>query len=345
MAYNKVTEKDINNFIVLYKSGNSLYKITKQTGFKSNTIKKWLRANGVKIKTDETTSYKNKKYLNVKEKEIIQLYVKKLKTVTEISEILLISRELVKYYIGKNNIKLREKNSVKGVFSEEQKQQIVDLYVIEKRGAQYIGKLFDRSATVITYWLNKWGVKKNSRSEISCKIREVYGPTKGFVGRKHKKESKKEISKSGKEAWNKDDRLPIIGKSRTFNTQIGKVLGSYEVAYLQKLIEEGKELPKTVWKRFKTPFGSYMPDFEFDDKFIEIKSEFTLNVAKGIMPDNHGKFSDNQFKKIKWLSRNIKKVEIIVLSKKIAFNFFKKAINSNFVKDKVIIKNGTYKIE
>lgn len=278
---------------------------------------------------------------------VVELYTKKLKSTKEISEILNIHKGTVTFYLRKNNVTLRDvdKNNKKGSFSEKERKEIIRLYSEEKRGAQYIGKLFNRADTVMTYWLNKWNVPKNTRSEISGKIREVYGPTKGFLGRKHKKESKNEISKSGKEAWNKDDRLPIIGKSRTFNTEIGKVLGSYEVAYLQKLIEEKRKLPKTVCKRFKTPFGSYMPDFEFEDKFIEIKSRFTLNVAKGIMPDNHGKFSDNQFKKIKWLSKNIKKVEIIVLSKKTAFNFFKKAINSNFVKDKVIIKNGTYKIE
>lgn len=275
-----------------------------------------------------------------KQKIVVELYTKELKSTNEIAENLNIHKSTVTFYLRKNNVVLREsdKNNKKGGFSEKDKKEIIRLYSKEKRGAKYIGKLFNRADTVMTYWLNKWNVPKNTRSEISEKIREVYGPTKGFSGRKHNVKSKKIISKSGKESWNKEDRLPIIGKSRTFNTKIGSVLGSYEVAYLQKLINENKTLPVLARKRFKTPFGSYMPDFEFEDRFIEIKSEFTLKVAKGLMPGSDGKFSDKQWKKIKWLSKKIKMVEVIVLQKKEAFILFKKAIGSNFVKDKVKLK-------
>lgn len=275
-----------------------------------------------------------------KQQIVIDLYVKELKSTTEISKIINIHKGTVTFYLRKNNVPLREsdKNNQKGGFSEKDKKKIIELYSKEKRGAQYIGKLFNRADTVITYWLNKWKVPKNTRSEIIEKIRKIYGPTKGFSGRKHNNKSKKTISKSGKEAWNKEDRLPIIGKSRTFTTKIGNVLGSYEVAYLQKLIEDDNPLPNLVRKRFKTPFGSYMPDFEFEDRFIEIKSDFTLKVAKGLMPSNDGKFSDKQWKKINWLSKNLKIVEIIVLQKKDALELFKRAIKSKFVKNNVKLK-------
>lgn len=112
---------------------------------------------------------------------------------------------------------------------------------------------------------------------------------------------------------------------------IGKVIGTYEVAYLQKLLHNKKELPSIVKKRYKTPFGTYMPDFEFDDRFIEIKSEFTLKVAKGKEKMVNGKFSDNQWKKITWLSENKKFVEIIVIDKKEAKFYFEKAKNSGLI--------------
>lgn len=280
-----------------------------------------------------------------KQSEVVELYVNKLKSTKEIANILNINKGTVTFYLRKNNVPLRDldKNNKKGGFSEKDKNEIIRLYSKEKRGAQYIGKLFNRADTVITYWLNKWKIPKNTRSDISKKIREVYGPTKGFSGKKHKNKSKKTISKRGKESWNKEDRLPIIGKSRAFNTKIGNVLGSYEVAYLQKLIDENRQLPALPKKRFKTPFGSYMPDFEFEDRFIEVKSEFTLKVSKGLLPGNDGKFSDKQWKKISWLNDNMKPVEIVVLDKKEALNLFKKAINSKFVKDKVTIKNNVYK--
>lgn len=176
------------------------------------------------------------------------------------------------------------------------------------------------------------------------KNREVYGPTKGFTGKKHSKKSKEQISKSGIEAWNKDDRLPVIGKSRTFNTKVGKVLGSYEVAYLQKLINEGVDLPKPNRKKFKTPYGNYIPDFDFGDKFIEIKSDFTLKVCKGELPQTNGEYSDEQWKKITWINDNKKPVKIVVLEKKEAFTLFVQAINNKFVLDNVEIHKKQYKI-
>ena len=154
----------------------------------------------------------------------------------------------------------------------------------------------------------------------------------------------KKISKSGIEAWDKEDRLPVLGKSRTFNTKIGKVLGSYEVAYLQRLINEGGDLPKPNRKKIKTPHGYYVPDFDFGDRFIEIKSEFTLQVCKGEMPQTNGDYSDEQWKKIQWINENKKPVEIIVLEKKEAFNLFVQAINDKFVLDNVEIHKKQYKI-
>jgi hypothetical protein len=282
---------------------------------------------------------------NLKFKKVKELYCDKNKSVKEISVFFNVCRDTVKRCLKEGGVELRiEKNAKKGGFSEEEKKEIIKLYVEEKRGAKYIASLFDRSDFNITIWLNKWGIKKNSRSEISKKIREVYGATKGFSGRKHSKKSKTQISKSGIEAWDKIDRIPTIGKSRTFKTKIGKVLGSYEVAYLQKLINKNAELPKPNKKKIKTPFGYYTPDFEFENKFIEVKSKFTLSVCKGEMPTTEGVYSDNQWKKIQWTSENIKKVDVVVINKKDAFNLFVQAINSKFVLDKIEIKNNQYKI-
>jgi hypothetical protein len=230
-----------------------------------------------------------------------------------------IRRILFKFDIFSKNTK----SKTKGGFSYKDKLKIINLYTIEKRGKSYIGKLFNVSDFNINYWLKKWGVKSISRSDISTKIREIYGPTKGFGGRKHKVDSKIKISNSLYASW-EDDREPMIGKSRTYDTIIGKVLGTWEVAYLQKLKTNNEQLPTLCHKRYKTPYGSYKPDFEFNDRFIEIKSEFTLKVAKGKYK-SHGKYSNNQFKKIKYVNDNIKKIEIIVLDKDEAISYFKMA--------------------
>jgi len=223
-------------------------------------------------------------------------------------------------------------NKKKTGFTECEKQQIIELYTKQKRGAKYIGSLFGRSDYNIAYWLKKWNVPKNTRSEISSKIREVYGSTKGFSGFTHKEKSKKQISLSGKKAWEDEKRIVKSSNSRTYETTIGTVLGTYEVAYLQKLIDNKQDLPKINKKRYKTPYGSYTPDFEFDDKFIEIKSEFTIKVSKGIIANKNGEKS-KQWEKINWLNKNVKKVEVIVLKQKDVKKLFEKAYKNKFIKN------------
>ena len=52
-----------------------------------------------------------------------------------------------------------------------------------------------------------------------------------------------------------------------------KCQGGSEKKYVEKLIKENKILPvkPTYW--IKTPFGRRLLDFEYPDKFIEIKSK------------------------------------------------------------------------
>lgn len=171
------------------------------------------------------------------------------------------------------------------------------MYVEEKRGAFYIGKLFNRSDNVIMYYLKKWNVPIWNRKVISKQIRKIYGPIKGFQGKEHSKESRQKISDSGKLAWQNENRVPRGGYSKTYNTIIGKVIGTYEVAFLQKLINEGKSLPKAEIKKIKTPFGMYTPDFEFEDRLIEIKSCFTIKVCKGEVAFVNQQRCDKQWKK------------------------------------------------
>lgn len=103
-------------------------------------------------------------------------------------------------------------------------------------------------------------------------------------------------------------------------------------------------MPKPNRKKFKTPHGQYIPDFDFGDRFIEIKSDFTLKVCKGEMPKTDGTYSNEQWKKIQWVDGNVKPVEIIVIDKDDAFNLFVQAISTKFVLDKVEIHKRQYKI-
>jgi len=88
---------------------------------------------------------------------------------------------------------------------------------------------------------------------------------------------------------------------------------SFELKYIESLISKNIELPKNA-KRIETPFGYYTPDFEYEDRFIEIKCEFTYKVLIGESSfSKSGNYNPKQLNKIKWVSENIKNVEIIVL--------------------------------
>ena len=91
-----------------------------------------------------------------------------------------------------------------------------------------------------------------------------------------------------------------------------KCQGKREVQYIKELKKANKSLPKKA-EAHETPFGKYTPDFEFPDKFIEIKSTTTFLCAIGLCTfKGKGKPSDLQFKKIQWVAKNIKPVDIII---------------------------------
>jgi hypothetical protein len=78
--------------------------------------------------------------------------------------------------------------------------------------------------------------------------------------------------------------------------------GKWELAYINSLIKNDKPLP-TKAKTITTPFGFYTPDFEFEEKFIDVKSTYTLKTC----------IKSKQKKKIDWVSNNVKKVKLVVL--------------------------------
>ena len=224
-------------------------------------------------------------------------------------------------------------------FTEKEKKQIIDLYLNKKRGAKYIAGVIGVSDITISTYLKTNNIKLWSRSELMESNRKHYGPTKGFSGKKHQKESKRKISKSLIKNCN---RTVTGSKSQFIETIIGKVQGSYEVAYLQKLFIENVSLPKPATK-VKTPYGLYFPDFEYEDRFVEIKSEFTWKVCKGEIPNPKGKLDNKQYCKIQWTHENIKPVEVIILNANAAKLLFLDAIkNKNVVTENIIYKNGKY---
>jgi hypothetical protein len=104
------------------------------------------------------------------------------------------------------------------------------------------------------------------------------------------------------------------GKAKYYDTPIGKVQGTYELRFIENIINENKQLPIKP-NGIKTPDGYYFPDFEFQDKFVEIKSPFTYKIFCGDIEGMDGTKSVTQLNKAKWCSQNIKPVEVIILNK------------------------------
>jgi len=118
-----------------------------------------------------------------------------------------------------------------------------------------------------------------------------------------------------------------------------KCQGKKELRFLKECVRYKKPLP-TKPKRIKTPYGFYTPDFEFPDKYIEIKCLGTFLVCLGKIGYRKGKVSDLQFRKIKWVAKNIKPLWMIVY---LSNNEYKPQENLEFTNLTIKFKGGKSK--
>lgn len=99
------------------------------------------------------------------------------------------------------------------------------------------------------------------------------------------------------------------GRCKWYEYKGLKVQGRYELYFIMT-----SKLNLTKPTRIKTPYGFYTPDFEAEDFYIEIKSTYTFKICR----------KTNQFKKIKWVNDNIKKVKIKIIQENVVENYLKK---------------------
>ena len=91
-----------------------------------------------------------------------------------------------------------------------------------------------------------------------------------------------------------------------------KCQGKKELRFIKECIRYKRTLP-TKAARVLTPDGYYTPDFEYPDRYIEIKSLGTLKVCFGLESyKGLGPISDLQWRKIKWVAEHVKPIDIIV---------------------------------
>ncbi len=102
-------------------------------------------------------------------------------------------------------------------------------------------------------------------------------------------------------------------KSKCYYVNNIRCQGTYEKRYIESLIKNNMLLP-TKPKGIITDYGIYFPDFEFEDRYIEIKSEYTYQIAIGKIKGITNK-KGLQIDKINWTRDYIKPVQIIIIDK------------------------------
>jgi hypothetical protein len=270
--------------------------------------------------------------------EIIKFYCAGM-MIKEIAVKLQLPYHWIRKVLISNKISLRRFADYKWQPTKNEEMEILDLYQ-HKRGIQYIADKFSTNWDRIEEILDKHKINRWSRIELTKANVEFYGNSSGFTGHTHTNLTKQKMSKS---QLNNKNRMSTTGpKSRYVETTIGKVQGSYEVAYLQQYFEVSGSLP-IIGRAVHTPYGSYIPDFDSGEVFIEIKSKFTWEICQGMRENQKGIKTDIQHKKIKWVDKNVKPVIVYVLEDKMAKDLFKRAIvNKQIVTENIIYKNGKY---
>jgi hypothetical protein len=90
--------------------------------------------------------------------------------------------------------------------------------------------------------------------------------------------------------------------------------GTFEKKYIEILLHLGYDLPVNVKESIITEYGTYTPDFEFHDFFVEVKSKFTYDVLIGKKSYSKSrKSSIDQMNKIIWTNNNVKAVRIAII--------------------------------
>lgn len=117
---------------------------------------------------------------------------------------------------------------------------------------------------------------------------------------------------------NNDGSYLVKGRCKEFQVNGIKCYGKYEKMYIEFLMKNNLELPRNIEQTLDTEYGTYTPDFEFDDFYVEVKSIFTYNVLMGeesYSRDKTGKQIQPQFYKMQYISKNIKPIKIALMEK------------------------------
>ena len=195
--------------------------------------------------------------------------------------------------------------------------------------------------------LNKWKELKKDEEFTQKRNKKISESSKGKIRSKESIEKQKESVKDYKfsderkksHAEARDKQLEKIDNfiflTKHYNINGVPCQGKNEKWYMENLIAENKPMP--IKKKFvMTPFGSYHPDFEFEDKYVEIKSGYTYKIFIGeISPHKNTPINTEQYKKVVWTGKNVKPVQLLVID-------LKSGIELEILFDKDYIDNLEY---
>lgn len=177
-----------------------------------------------------------------------------------------------------------------------------------------------RSAAIKAWWeSNKHSndVKKRNSSISKTnkgKVRSQESKSKQSLSNTGKKQSIETKIKRAKTRESKAARGESLGlKSKFYKVGDFMCQGKSEKAYIENLYANNLPLPLKRGSFVETPFGVYHPDFEFEDYFVEIKSQYTYKIYLGEINNIDGVLSKNQKEKLEWTSNNIKEVKLIIV--------------------------------
>ena len=226
----------------------------------------------------------------------------------------------------------------------ETKQKMKDAYrkYFENNKEKFLERYKTRQNTLQNKTKEQKDLENKKRSESLKKSdifqKAIFNPTrlekirKALLGHKRTKES---IEKQRQKLLGRKltgdkllKRQEVIAKLHEKHGNPGfktkrYIIGNYTVQgktekfYLEQLLNnKSEELPFEKKTYYKSPTGYYHPDFEFKNKLVEIKSEFTYLVFEGKAKDSNGNYSTKQKEKCLWVAKNIKPIELIVYNNK-----------------------------
>lgn len=214
--------------------------------------------------------------LNLNEEEIIKQYKNGL-SIETISKNFNCDYGSIERRLKNNNIKIRH-ITVDSI----DKDELYNLYIIEKLGGADIAEKLNVEKHIVYRDLKKYDIPVRINSEAQ------------------------------KLSYENGNRKDNSGICKYYYVSGLRCQGSYERDYIENLIKNNEQLPTKPVNGVKTPFGFYFPDFEYSDRYIEIKSTYTYDICLGKKRNLNGLKSNNQHEKYKWTGENFKPVEILV---------------------------------